>query len=183
MKKLVNSMKCLMVIVTLIIITTGCHNDAKDNPYAGYSKAGMKYKNIVVSNFSVTPKGVAEDDPKNVREYMLASQAGCLSELMNSNLFDNVSYSSSNSAGPTLVVKGELEELRIVGGAARAWAGAWAGKSIVAFHVKLVNEKTGQIISESDIKDDMNNGYVPDSQLPSIVGQKIAEYVINSSRL
>ena len=172
-----------MVVATLVFISTGCHNDAKDNPYAGYSKAGMKYKNIVVSNFVVTPRGVAEDDSKNVREHMLSAQAGCVSELLNSNLFDEVAFNSSNSANPTLIVKGELTELRIVGGAARAWGGAFAGKSVVGFHVKLVDEKSGNVVSEADVRDDMGNAYVPDSQLPRIVGQKIAEYVINSSRI
>jgi hypothetical protein len=183
MEKLVNSMKCLMVVVTLIFISTGCHNDAKDNQYAGFSKAGMKYKNIVVSNFSVSPRGVAEDDPRNVREHMLSAQAGCVSELLNSNLFDNVAFNSSSSTDSTLIVQGELTELRIVSGAARAWGGAFVGKSVMAFHVKLVDGKSGNIVAERDIRDDMGNAYVPDSQLPRIVGQLIAELVINSSKM
>jgi Domain of unknown function (DUF4410) len=183
MKKLVNSMKCLMVVVTLMFISTGCHNDVKDNPYAGYSKTGMKFKNIVVSTFTVSPKGVAEDDPRNVREHMLSAQTGCASELMSSNLFDNVSFnSSSDSSDSTLIVKGELTELRIVGGAARAWLGAMAGKSVMAFDVKLIDSKSGKLVAEREIKDDVGNMYV-DSQLPRIVGQFIAEFVINSSKI
>lgn len=183
MKKFVRSTKYLMVVVTLLFGTAGCHNDVKDDPYAGISKASMKYKNINVANFTVSPKGVAEDDPRNVREHMLSAQTGCATELMNSNLFDNVALNSStNSAVSTLIIQGELTELRMVGGAARAWLGSMAGRSVMAFHIKLVDGKSGALVAEKEIKDDVGNIYV-DASLPRIVGKFIAEYTINTSKM
>jgi hypothetical protein len=183
MKKLFRSMQYFMVAVTLLFGAAGCHNDVKDDPYAGMSKASMKYKNINVANFTVSPKGVAEDDPKNVREHMLSAQSACATELMNSNLFENVALNSSaNSADSTLIIRGELTELRMVGGAARAWLGAMAGKSVMAFNIKLIDGKSGALISEKEVKDDVGNIYV-DAALPRIVGKFIADYAINTARM
>jgi hypothetical protein len=158
-----------------------------ENAYARLSKADMKYQNIQVADFIITPRGVAErDQPEKV---LAQARSACVSVLMDSRLFENVKYVQSvERANGTLVVQAEMTSLRIVGTGARIWLGAMAGHSEMAVHVKLIDAATGAVIGEKDIKDDSNayaGAYTAgstDRSLPIQVGSLIADFAIHSAK-
>lgn len=56
----------------------------------------------------------------------------------------------AKSGGKTLIVKPHIEEIKFIGGAARFWAGAFAGKSKVLMSLQLVDKATGKVIAEPE---------------------------------
>jgi len=184
-------MRLLMYVtgyICMFLIVSACHhNDVETNPYAQLSKADMKYQNIQLVNFTITPRGVQETD--NPQGVLAEAQSTCAAALNDTKLFDSVkNVSKAEQAGSTLIVQGELTRLRIVGGGARFWLGGMAGKSEMAVYVKLIDASTGQVITERDIRDDSNptaGAYsmgASDRALPVSVGNLIADLVINASR-
>ena len=173
----------------MLLVASACHrnNEVETNPYARLSKLDMKYKNIQIINFTISSRGVQETD--NPQGVLADAQSNCAAELMKSNLFENVKYvSTTERADATLIVQGELTQLRIVGTGARIWLGGMAGRSEMAIHVKLIDATTGTVVGERDIRDDTNpsagaySAGATDKMLPQQVGGLIAGYVIDTSR-
>ncbi len=189
MKKNFGVLGALAVFLMMALIVSACgrRNHVDENPYAKISKADMKYQNVQIVNFTITPRGVQEtDNPQNI---LAQSQSACVDTLVGSNLFDNVrSVSDPERTNSTLIVRGELTRLRIVGGGARFWIGAMAGKSEMAVYVKLIDAASGQVITEKDIRDDTDptSGAWTvggsDRALPAAVGNLIADLIINAAR-
>ena len=187
-----NSRRQLMMVIAgfmcMLLFVSACHhNGAETNPYAKLSKADMKYQNVQLINFTISPAGVQETD--NPQGVLAEAQATCAAALTDTKLFDNIkNVSSPEQTSSTLTVRGELTKLRIVGGGARFWLGGMAGKSEMAVYVKLIDASTGQVITERDIRDDSNpsaGAYsmgATDRALPVSVGNLIADLVINASR-
>ena len=147
----------------------------------------MKYQNIQVVNFTIASRGVQETD--NPQGVLTESQQAVVQALTDSKLFDSVqSVGTGDKAVPSIIVQGELTRLRIVGGGARFWLGAMAGKSEMSVHVKLTDASTGSIISERDINEDSNPSTgawtvgATDRVLPLQVGNLIADLVINTAK-
>jgi hypothetical protein len=187
MKNYVRLLTCIAGVLGLLLTLSGCGTKHVDTIQSmNLSKSDMKYKNVYVANFIVSPKGVKEDDPKSI---LADAQSECANALTKSNLFENVKYGSKvEETNSSLIVQGELTELRIVGGAARFWIGGLAGKSNMTVHVKLVDAATGSVVTEKDIKEDSNptlGGYTmgaTDRALPTIVGSLIAEYAVATAK-
>jgi hypothetical protein len=188
MKNRVGLLVFLIGLLSMLLVVSACgrKDHVEENPYARLSKADMKYQNVQIVNFTISPRGVQDSDP---RELLAQTQSTCAEALMNSRLFENVkSVSSAEQANSTLLVKAELTKLRIVGGGARFWIGAMAGKSEMAFYVKLSDASTGQVITEKDIRDDTDPSSgawsvgASDRALPAAVGNQIADLVINAAR-
>jgi hypothetical protein len=175
-------------IMCLLLILSGCgRKEAKTNPYEKLSKADMKYKNIQIVNFTITPRGVQETD--NPADALADAQSNCAAELMKSNLFENVKYvSKAEPADSTLIVQGELTRLMIVGVAYRTFVGGRGRRSEMAVYVKLMDAATGTVVGERDIREvtDPRAGRYTrgavDKLLPLVVGNLIAEYIIDTSR-
>ncbi len=187
MNKYVRLLTCIAGVLILLMTLCGCGTKHVNTIQSmNLSKSDMKYKNVYVANFTVSPKGVQEDDPKS----MLAdAQSECANELIRSNLFENVKYGPKvEETNSSLIVQGELTALRIVGGAARFWIGGLAGKSNMTVHVKLVDVATGSVVAEKDIKENTNptlGAYsvgATDRALPAIVGSLIAEYTVATAK-
>jgi len=187
-----NSARLSMVVVgilSVLLVVSACHRneEVKTNPYERLSKADMKYKNVQLVNFFITPRGVQEtDNPKGV---LADAQSSCAAELMKSNLFENVKYvSTAERADSTLIVQGELTQMRIVGTGARIWLGDMAGRSEMTVHVKLIDAASGNLVSERDIREDTNpfagaySAGATDKMLPLQVGGLIAGYIIDTAR-
>lgn len=188
MKNRVRLLTFVAGLLCMLLVVSACgHRDhAEENPYARLSKADMKYQNVQIVNFTITPRGVQETDP---REVLAQAQSTCVSALLDTRLFENVkNVSSAEQANSTLIVKTELTKLRIVGGGARFWIGAMAGKSEMGVYVKLIDASTGQVVTEKDIRDDTDPSVgawsvgASDRALPAAVGNQIADLVINASR-
>jgi hypothetical protein len=174
---------CMLVVVS----ACGRKDHAEENPYARLSKADMKFQNIQIVNFTITPRGVQETD--HPQDVLAQAQSTCAAALNDTRLYENVkNVQSAERASSTLIVQGELTKLRIVGGGARFWLGGMAGKSEMAIYVKLIDASTGSVITERDIRDDSNptaGAYsmgATDRALPVSVGNLIADLVINASR-
>ncbi len=176
-------------VMCMLLVVSGCaHNRQPEaNPYEKMSKADMKYKNIQIVNFTVSSNGVQEND--NPNEILAEAQAACVTTLTESKLFETVkTVSGAEKDNSTLLVQGELRKLRIVGGGARFWIGAMAGKSEMAVYVKLINASTGSVVTESNVRDDSNpysgawSVGASDRALPAQVGSLIADLVINVSK-
>ncbi|MFA5073642.1 MAG: hypothetical protein WC539_07070 [Nitrospirota bacterium] len=177
MKNIVLSMKYLAILGTLLCFLTGCYN----NRYANVSKSRLKYKNIVVSKFAVARDGVAEDDPRNVEKHLRTTQAACISLLEDSRLFEDVTNKAlPYNADFTLVVQGELTEMRIVGNATRVWLMATAGNSGMTMHIRLVDGRTGSLVAQQQFRGSAS-GNIADKDLTKMIGQQIAEFIIQTT--
>ncbi len=187
MKRLICNSINAVLVSCLLLIVTGCVHRTDDTTQAiKLSKDDMKYKNVYVDNFTISSKGVREDEPKG---FLADAETNCAAELMKTGLFDNVKYKAKvDATDSSLIVQGELTDLRIVGTGARVWLGAWAGKSEMCVHVKLVDAKTGSIVAERDVKEDTNARAAAysygaiDKVLPARVGSMIAEYVVEAAK-
>lgn len=69
-------------------------------------------------------------------------------------LLDEWNTNVQTGARDTLVIETDLVGLRIISGAARFWAGAFAGDSFLDLDLKLVNKNTGEQISSVRIRKD-----------------------------
>ncbi len=67
-------------------------------------------------------------------------------------LLDQWNTNVQAGARDTLVVKTDLVGLRIISGAARFWAGAFAGDSFLDLDLRLVNKHTGEQISNVRVR-------------------------------
>ena len=180
---------CLAASIPMLcglFLLSGCvQSQPRDvQPVLQLTKADMKYKNVSVAKFTVSPKGVQETSPD---EILAAAQSNCANELLKSALFDSVKY-GSDTAASTLILQGELTELRIVGGAARFWIGAMAGRSNMTIHVKLIDAATGMVVAQKDIKEDTNpilgefSMGAADRALPATLGSLIADFTIATAK-
>lgn len=142
----------------------------------------MRFKSIYVEDFRIAPAGVAENDPK---PHIQNAQFSCIDSLVRSGLFDTVKLASASDAKEgALIARAELTSLRIVGGGARLWLGAMAGRSDMRFQVTLLDATSGAIVAKGDIGDDSNpwggawtiGG--TDRSLPGEVGARLAEFVV-----
>lgn len=171
-------LRCIALLLMLIFIVTGCF---RSDRYAGVQKSRMKYKKIAVAAFTVTRDGVAEDDPKRVRKHLHTTGEECVSVLKDSRLFEKVTIDDPPSTSDaTLLVQGELLEMRIVGNATRDWIGWTAGKSGMSIQIKLVDARTGAIVAEQRFRGQVNGSNVADSDLTTVIGQQIGEFVIQT---
>jgi hypothetical protein len=172
----------LAAYVALLLVSAACAHAPPPAPGVGLSKADMKFRAVYVEDFSIAPKGVAEDDPK---PHVASARAACLEALGRSGLFDTVKPAAGDDPKEgALIARAELTSLRIVGGAARFWAGAFAGKSDMRFQVTLLDATTGAVVTKSEVSEDTNawggawTMGATDKSLPGEVGTKLAEFVV-----
>src|SRR5689334_17671548 len=127
----------LFAAFTLLLTSTGCAHSPPAPVGPQLSKADMKFKSVYIEDFTIAPAGVAENEPT---PHVRTAQASCMDTLTRSGLFDAVELPSPS--GPregAIVARAELTSLRIVGGAARFWIGAFAGRSDMRFQVTLID--------------------------------------------
>jgi hypothetical protein len=177
MKKSTGLLGFISVFVCMLLIVSACHrgNEVQTNPYERLSKADMKYQNIQIVNFTITPRGVQEtDNPKGVLE---ESQQTCAQVLTEARLFNNIrTVNSAEQEGSTMIIQGELTKLRM------------AGHSEMTIYVKLIDASSGRVISEQQIREnsDPSTGAwsigATDRALPRTVGSLIADFAINAAR-
>jgi hypothetical protein len=188
MENRIRLLACMVTIICVALAVSGCgRKEAKTNPYESLSKADMKYRNVQIVNFTITPRGVQETD--NPAAALADAQSNCAAELMKSNLFENVKYITKvEPADSTLIIQGELTRLMIVGVAFRTFVGGRGRRSEMGVYVKLIDAATGAVVGEREIRENTNphagrytRGAV-DKLLPLVVGNLIAEYVIDTAR-
>lgn len=161
--------------------------ETETRPISNLTKADMKYSKIYVDDFTIAAKGVAEEQPK---PYLAKTHRMLISQLGSSGLFEVVKtpVPADLKEQGALIVRGELTALRVVGGGARFWLGVFAGKSDECVKVKLVDAASGKVVAESDVRQNTSawgsawTGAQLDKEMPSWVGERIAEFVVYTSK-
>lgn len=90
----------------------------------------------------------------------------------------------SQSEKRTLLIKPVVEEVKFIYGAARYFAGPFAGSSAVRVKVQFVDKDTGQVIAEPEFYQRANafagtfSFSVADSLMLTRTGEMIADYIV-----
>ena len=115
MNSRVRFLMCVAGFMCMLLVVSACHhNDVETNPYAKLSKTDMKYQNVQLVNFTISPAGVQETD--NPQGLLAEAQSTCAAALTDTKLFDSVkNVPSPEQTSSSLIVRGELTRLRIVG--------------------------------------------------------------------
>ncbi len=184
------SRSVLVVILSMLFLIVACGGgqqakpDAKPEAQAEPQKPdpplAAKYQNIVVRDLSATPE-IKKDYPEALNE----CQSALIGELANQKKFKSVALAAPGKKCPpkTLVVQTRVSEIHIVHGAARFWAGAFAGSSYMNLDLKLMDAATGKVVREKEISS-ANNAWAAawvggssDRTLPSDMGKIVAGYI------
>ncbi|OFX23307.1 MAG: hypothetical protein A2V77_00285 [Anaeromyxobacter sp. RBG_16_69_14] len=181
-KRILNSKLVTYLALSLLLLACAAQRAESPAPAAlKLTKDDMKYATIYVEPFTIAPDGVAEKEPA---PHVEKAQSACVGQLATSGLFETVKSRTLATKQAAMIVRAELTSLRIVGGGARFWLGAMAGKSDMEFNVTLVDAQTGAVVSKSQVGDDTNafggawtmGG--TDKSLPGEVGARLAEFVV-----
>lgn len=148
-------------------------------------KKNLRYDHVIVGDFT---KGA------NLAAVASADQAvsDCRNTLMEylrgSEVYAHVSEAASASPveGTPLRIDAVVQELRIVSGGARFWAGAWAGRSTMSVDVKLTDASNKVIAQQTVTGTPSSFGSAwsfggADRGLPGRMGQLIGDYVLSNS--
>ena len=138
-----------------------------------------RYDGIVLQKFESDPK-IEADYPGAVAE----CENSALAAVKAKNIFKSVEKGTTGAGKKgVLLVKAKVTNLRIVAGAARFWAGPWAGSSDMSLQMKLVDAATGAVVREKDLSTN-NNPWAAawtwgasDRSLPTDLGAMVAEYL------
>ena len=140
---------------------------------------GKKYNRVVFQKFEYDPQ-VEKDYPGAVAE----CEKSALEATIAKKIFSSAEREASGgkSAG-TLLIKTRVTNLRIVTGAARFWAGPWAGASDMSLQMTLLDAATGAVVREKTLSTN-NNPWAAswtwgssDRSLPTDLGVMVAEYL------
>jgi hypothetical protein len=177
----------VLAIAVVASAATGCHHSDGGDPYTVDRVAKLKpmlhYKSVVIHPFTVAK---TVDDPANAPT---DCHDAAVSYLLEKQLFDAVAGDASPGQPGQLIIDANVEDLRIVGGAARFWGGALAGRSHMTVKVVARDAATGQMVMSRLVESD-NNPYgaawsygASDRGLPTNMGPVVADIVINAAQL
>jgi hypothetical protein len=179
------STSALVIILSLLFLITACGGQqAKPDTQAAPEKPdpplARKYQNIVVRDLAATSE-IKKDYPEALKE----CQDSLLGELANQKTFKSVALATSGRKCPpkTLLVQTRVSDIHIVHGAARFWAGAFAGSSYMNLDLTLTDAATGKVVREKAISSSNNAwaaawvGGSSDRTLPSDMGKIVAGYI------
>lgn len=179
------STSALVIFLSLLFLITACGGQqAKPETQAAAQQPdpplATKYQNIVVRDLAATP-----EIEKDYQEALKECQANLIGELANQKKFKSVALATSGKKCPprTLLVQTRVSDIHIVHGAARFWAGAFAGSSYMNLDLKLTDAATGKVVREKTISSSNNAwaaawvGGSSDRTLPSDMGKIVAGYI------
>lgn len=177
----------LVIILSLLFLMTACggqqakpDSQAAAQPQAQDPPLAKKYQNIVVRDFTATPE-IVKDYPEALKE----CQANLIGTLATQKAFKSVDLAKPGKKYPprSLLVQTRVSDIHIVHGAARFWAGAFAGSSYMNLDLKLTDAATGKVVREKEISSSNNAwaaawvGGSSDRTLPSDMGKIVAMYI------
>jgi hypothetical protein len=177
------------ILVTSILVSgaIGCHHsDDGDDPYTpariAQIKPALQFRTVVVRSFTVAK---AVDDPGQAPVDCHDSTVAYLNQ---KHLFDSVVADDAANPAGALVVDANVEDMRIVSGGARFWAGAMAGKSFMNVKITAHDAASGAIVASTVITSD-NNEFgaawsfgASDRGLPSDMGPVLADFIIHTAQ-
>ena len=144
------TMRCLLKSFTLFIVCmmvlSACakRTEVQQVPI-DQIRANLKYENVVFRNFTANPNVKAPEGP------MMECRNSAIDYLELKRVYNKVEKDSGDAyTGSAMYVDVNVTNLRIVGGAARFWAGAMAGRSNMNIDVTLM-DADGTVIAQKEL--------------------------------
>ena len=175
----------ILIALFAAVVLSACgggKNVRSDDPYAPDRVASviqnLKYHNVIIHPYTVD-KSVDEPGTAAADCYQAT-----LDYLARTNIFSSVKQTTG--AAPdldTLVVDADVQSLRIVGGAARFWAGAFAGSSQMTLEV-VARDSGGATVGQRAVSNSNNavgaswSFGASDRGLPGDMGPLVADAII-----
>ena len=179
------SKSVLVTILSMLFLIAACGGQpAKPEKQAAEQPPDppltRTYQHIVVRGVTATP-----EIEKDYSDALKECQANLVSALESQNAFKSVALAKSGKKCPahSLLVQARVSDIHIVHGAARFWAGAFAGSSYMNIDLKLTDAATGKVIREKEINSSNNawaaawTGGSSDRTLPADMGKITAGYI------
>jgi curli biogenesis system outer membrane secretion channel CsgG len=183
------SKSTLVIVLSLLFLITACGGqqakpdaqaEAQPQAQAQDPPLAKKYQNIVVRDLTSSSE-IRKDYPEALQE----CQANLIGSLATQKAFKSVALAKPGKKFParSLVVQTRVSDIHIVHGAARFWAGAFAGSSYMNLDLKLTDAATGKVVREKEISSSNNAwaaawvGGSSDRTLPADMGKIVAGYI------
>ncbi|MCI0587007.1 MAG: DUF4410 domain-containing protein [Planctomycetes bacterium] len=142
-------------------------------------RGNLAFEEVWFRDFTSAP------DIPNATSALGLCEGSCRAHLASQGLFRQVARHPGSSSAGGAVVDVHLQALRIVGGAARFWGGALAGRSHMKVHAKLTDSATGGVIAEEDLMGAPNvygsaySGGAADRALPEAMGRLLGDWILS----
>nr|MBF0221441.1 DUF4410 domain-containing protein [Desulfobulbaceae bacterium] len=138
-----------------------------------------KYDNIVIDDFKSTDQ-IQSDYPHAV----IDCKSRIIGQLKSKNAYKNVTDDPGKTlTGKSVIVNLSVSDIRIAGGAARFWGGAFAGNSYMDVLVEIQDVATKEVVYKKILSTSNNawgaawTGGSTDHSLPADLGVLIGEYI------
>lgn len=147
-------------------------------------KLSTKYDTLLFSAFTAKAE-ISKDYP----EAADTLQHSMMTALETEKQFKEVNTNDQNKPSTdskTLLIKADITELRIVGGAARMWGGVFAGSSGVELDLQLIDGTTNKVIRKEKMSSWNNawaaswTGGTSDTSILDDMGKILARYIVES---
>lgn len=142
-------------------------------------KGNLRFENVYFKEFS---NGSNIEPP--IGTLSVCRESG-ISYLRGKGLFRQVdTYQEGRDTSSAALVEAQLLDIRIVSTAARAWGGAFAGRSHMKMKVRLVNAASGGVLAEQELigaPSAMGSTWSfgsSDQKLPAAMGALIGDFVL-----
>jgi len=141
-----------------------------------------QYNNIIIGDFD-SSELVKNDYPHAV----LDCKTYLIEQLKSKNAYKNVSDDTSKSfPGKSVILNMKITDMRITSGAARFWAGPFAGRSFMDVLLEVQDAATKEIVHKKILSTSNSvwaasfNGGSTDRSIPADFGTLIGEYVFKN---
>ncbi|MBN2255034.1 MAG: hypothetical protein JW736_04970 [Deltaproteobacteria bacterium] len=139
-------LKTVLVVVVCAALVSACakRTEVQQIPI-DQIRANLNYENVIFRNFTANPDIKAPEGP------LMECRNSAVDYLQLKKVYNKVEKDSGMPyTGSTMYVDVNVTSLRIVGGAARFWAGALAGRSNMNMDVTLM-DKNGTVIAQKEL--------------------------------
>jgi hypothetical protein len=175
---------CIPIFLLLFIVGfSGCasRTPIEPVPEKPIDRETLKYKSIFFREFKAAP------DVKSPSTAIQQCRDSAIRHLKGKNLFKRVEAAGEVSGEEkALFVDATVTSLRIVGGGARFWAGAMAGRSHMKIQVRLIDGETDSLVAEKELfgaPSAMGGAWSvggTDKALPSRMGVFLGDYILSN---
>ena len=151
----------------------------EEKPFAHETVLAKPYANLVIADFTATDE-ILRDYPDDLK----ACRDAAVAALVKGGKYRSVGTAAAAAkSGPTLIVKTNVPQMRVVGFNARFWGGAFAGNSEMQLELAFTDKKTGTEMGHKTLASNVNvmgatwSFGASDRSLPTDMGNIMAEYI------
>jgi hypothetical protein len=172
------------VLLAMLLMLVACGGqqaqpETEENPFANETPLIKNYANLVIADFTATEE-ILRDYPEDLE----ASRDAAVTALTKGGKYHSVGVSESVvESGPTLIVKTNVPQMRIVSFGARFWGGAFAGDSEMLLEMTFIDKDTGEEMGHKTLTSNVNvmgatwSFGASDRSLPTDMGTIMAAYL------